>query len=141
LPTNMPIVPLADLGEPVEGQETRPQPYNDTPLPKRFGTASPLDPQTFATSEESATTLAQGEADPRYSPLEVATWIDDLAERALRHLEAAEEHASNPAAPPLRRLAIDVRIQTGVGRYYGEKLRAGVAYALYRRTGDLDVLR
>ena len=43
LPTNMPVV---------EGSE--PSPYGDTPIPKIFGTVSPLDPQMFSTVAEYA---------------------------------------------------------------------------------------
>ena len=43
--------------------------------------------------------------------------------------------------PAFRRLAVNVSIQSGLGRFFAGKLRAGVLYALYRRSGDETALR
>ena len=63
---NMPIV----LG-------SEASPYSDTPTPKCFGTVSPLDPQLFSTIVEHAGDLLAGRANPKYSPIEVAQWLED----------------------------------------------------------------
>ncbi len=67
--TNMPIV---------RGSE--PSPYSDTPEPRCFGTVSPLDPQLFATIDEHATDEMGGAANPKYSPIEVAQWMEDCCD-------------------------------------------------------------
>src|SRR5207248_7998620 len=71
----------------------RPQPYGDTPAPKRFGTVSPLDPELFATLEECAAALLAGEPLPKYSPLEVADWLETLATGAGKRLAEAAAQA------------------------------------------------
>ncbi len=116
---------IADPAAPVE-------PYSDTPLPRRFGTVSPLDPQLFARVEDFADELLLGGVGGKYTPVEVAQWMEDLAQTATAAL------ATNDAArePAFRRLAIDVRIQAGLGRFFAHKLRAAVLYALHERTGD-----
>ena len=43
--------------------------------------------------------------------------------------------------PEYRRLAIDVAIQAGLGRFFGAKFRAGVLYRIYEQTGDRDRAR
>jgi PIN domain nuclease of toxin-antitoxin system len=123
--TNMPIV-----------DASRPHPYGDTPSPKRFGTVSPLDPQLFARVDDYAEALIRGESTAKYSPVEVAQWMDDLAEAALSHLREAETQATERESPAFRRLAVDVTIQSGLGRFFAAKLRAGVLYAIYDRTAD-----
>jgi hypothetical protein len=123
--TNMPIV-----------DASRPHPYGDTPSPKRFGTVSPLDPQLFARVDDYAEALIQGEPVAKYSPVEVAQWLDDLAEAALSRLHEAEAQIADRNSPAFRRLAVDVTIQSGLGRFFAAKLRAGVLYAIYDRTGD-----
>jgi len=123
--TNMPIV-----------DASRPHPYGDTPSPKRFGTVSPLDPQLFAGVDEYAKTLIEAGSLAKYSPVEVAQWLDDLTEVALNRLREAETQIGDRNAPAFRRLAIDVAIQSGLGRFFAAKLRAGVLYAVFARTAD-----
>jgi hypothetical protein len=128
--TNMPIV-----------DASRRHPYGDTPSPKRFGTVSPLDPQLFARVDDYAETLLRGEATAKYGPVEVAQWLDDLAEAAMRRLQEAETRTADRKAPAFRRLAVDVTIQSGLGWFFAAKLRAGVLYAIYDRTGDPSALQ
>jgi hypothetical protein len=116
------------------------QPYSDTPAPKRFGTVSPLDPQLFSRIDDHADALLQDQVDGKYSPVEVAQWLEDLAHSTGEHLAETEAAAADRAAPALRRLALDVQVQGGLGRFFGQKLRAGVLYALYERTGDRGAL-
>jgi hypothetical protein len=119
---------------------SRPHPYGDTPSPKRFGTVSPLDPQLFARVDDYAEALLQGKSGGKYCPVEVAQWLDDLAEAAMRRLQEAETKAADRKAPAFRRLAVDVTIQSGLGWFFAAKLRAGVLYAIYDRTGDPKAL-
>jgi len=128
--TNMPIV-----------NEKRPHPYGDTPSPKRFGTVSSLDPALFSSIEEFADSLLKGQTDGRYSPVEVAQWLEDLADRATRHRSDAETRIGEKPSPAYRRLAVDVEIQCELGHFFARKLRAGTLYAVYRTTGDPTALR
>jgi hypothetical protein len=128
--TNMPIV-----------DEKRPHPYGDTPAPKRFGTVSPLDPELFARIEDFAGELLEGKRSGKVSPVEVAQWLEELAGTAARHLSEAERRVSDRNAPAFRRLATDVALQSGLGRFFAGKLRAGVLYSLYTRSGDPAALQ
>jgi hypothetical protein len=116
------------------------QPYGDTPAPRRFGTVSPLDPQLFARIDDYADALLQDTVDGKYSPVEVAQWLEDLAHSTGEHLAQTEAAAPDHAAPAFRRLALDVQVQGGLGQFFGQKLRAGVLYSLYERTGDAGAL-
>jgi len=116
------------------------QPYADTPSPKRFGTVSPLDPQLFSRIDDYADALLQDRVDGKFSPVEVAQWLEDLSHSTGVHLVETEAAAGDRNAPALRRLALDVQVQAGLGRFFGQKLRAGVLYALYERTGDRGAL-
>jgi hypothetical protein len=109
--------------------------YNDSPSPKRFGMASSLDPVLFSSVEELADELAKGRPSGRYSPLDVARWLDELARTAEEHLGRAQGRAK-AKSPAFRRWAIDVKVQAGIGRYFAEKFRSAAAYALYERTAD-----
>ena len=122
--TNQPIV-----------DASRRHPYSDTPAPKTFGNVSPLDPQLFSRVNDFAEELLKAERSGKYSPAEVARWLDAHAGSAMKH--AAAVQSDNPE---LRRLVIDVEMQAGLGRFFSGKLRAGVLYALHERTGDRAAL-
>src|SRR5215472_2812470 len=123
--TNMPIV---------EG--SAPVPYGDTAQPKRLGTVSPLDPELFSTIEEHAGELLQGQRSGKYSPVEVAQWLEDSVAVADRELGTAAERAPSRKSPEFRRLEEDVRIQIGLGQFFAAQLRSGVLFEIYRQTGD-----
>jgi hypothetical protein len=120
------------------GNDAAKHPYGDSPAPKRFGTVSPLDPELFARVDDFAGDLLAGVRGAKYTPAEVAQWLLREAAAAEKHLMQAD--AAAPRAAEFRRLAIDVAIQAGLGRFFAWKLRSGVFWALYDRTGDRAAL-
>jgi len=117
-----------------------PGPYRDTPAPRVFGNVSPLDPQLFSRINDFADQLLKGERDGKYSPIEVAQWIEDYAAAASKNLAQLNAQASRKDSPECRRLTIDVAIEAGLGRFFGAKFRSGVLYRVYEQTGDRAAL-
>ena len=111
-------------------------PYSDTPTPKVFGTVSPLDPQLFLSINDFVTELLKGERSGKYTPLEVAEWIDLHADAANNYLEQAEIKSTGKNKPEFRRMAIDVAMQVGLGKFFAAKFRSGVLFAIYEQTGN-----
>jgi hypothetical protein len=105
-------------------------PYSDSPTPKRFGTVSPLDPVMFSTIDECAADLLKGQLGPKHSPAEVAAWLVNLADGASQQLAAADKQTPLDKNPELRRLAVDVRVQIGLARFFAHKIRAALLNAL-----------
>ena len=126
---NMPIV-----------NEKRAQPYSDTPVPRVFGTVSAFDPQLFATVNDSAEDLIRGGNSARYTSLDVAQWLEDMSTSAISNRTQALARASQKSSPELRRMAADVSIQAGIGRFFAYKMRSGVLWHLYQTTGDRTAL-
>jgi len=104
--------------------ESRPNPYSDSPPPKTFQNASPADPQLFSRMSDFARELLRGDRSGKYSPIEVAQHLEDLA-------AAAPVETADPS-----RAAIDIEIQNGLGRFFAAKFRGGVLYSIYEETGD-----
>ncbi|MDQ6707269.1 MAG: hypothetical protein M3Z85_14995, partial [Acidobacteriota bacterium] len=127
--TNMPIV---------EGSE--PSPYGDTAVPKRLGTVSPLDPQLFSTVEEYVTELLNRQRSGKYSPVEVAQWLEDTSAAAVRALSLAAGRVPARKAPEFRRIEEDVLIEAGMGQFFAAQIRSAVLFDSYRRTGDRAAL-
>ena len=115
------------------GDAAQPQPYGDTPSPKVFGNVSPFDPELFARVNDFAGELLAGRHSGKHSPLEVAQWLEDLAENSTRQLAAAT--IQNPGGVEFRRLVIDVRMQCGLGRFFAWKLRSGALFGLHEQAG------
>ena len=101
--------------------------YSDTPAPKTFGNTSPLDPQLFSRINDFADELLKGERTGKYSPIEVAQWLEDLA------------RAAQPVKD--RRMDVDIAIQSGLGKFFAAKFRAGVLYSIHERTADREALQ
>ena len=125
-----------------------PGPYTDSPSPRVFGTVSPLDPQLFSRIDDFADELLKGEQSGKYSPIEVASWLEEYAATAATALSRADTRANGKTRPfdraqgrpEYRRLTIDVATQSDLGRFFGAKLRAGVLYHLFDKTGDRAAL-
>ena len=121
---NMPIVP---------GSEPRLTPI---PRAKIFRDVSPLDPQLFSTIADHAGDLLAGRSNPKYSPIEVAQWVEDYTAASAEGLSKARVQATAPTSPEFRRMEEDVLIQNGLGRFFAAKLRSGVLFEIYQQTGN-----
>lgn len=108
---------------------------SDSRPPHTFGTASSLDPETFTTISEYVSLLL-GEAPPdgRETTFDVARRLDGLAALASERIAAFDAVA--PSSPDASRWIVDVRALAGLGRFFAAKLRAGVGYELFTRTGS-----
>jgi hypothetical protein len=127
MPTNMPVV---------EGSE--PSPYGDTPVPKIFGTVSPLDPQMFSTVAEYAQSLVHRKPTAKYSPIDVARWVEQCVDSARHRLNAAAGTVRARGGSAFRRIEEDVLIQIGLGAFFVHKLRSAVLYDVFQQSGDTN---
>jgi len=115
--------------------------YSDTPVPRVFGNVSPLDPQLFYRINDFADDLLNNSLSGKYSPLEVARWLDDYAEAAIHFLPLSNFTGPKlPNRPEDHRIPIDVAIQAGLGYFFAAKFRSAVLYRIFEKTGDRAVL-
>ena len=101
-------------------------PYSDSPSPRVFGNVSPMDPQLFLRINDFVSEMLKGERSGKYTPVEVAQWIEDYADAAAGQLASAEKMSAGKTGPEYRRMAVDVAIVVGLGRFFGAKFRSGV---------------
>jgi hypothetical protein len=127
--TNLPIV-----------DETKNHNYRDTLPPKTFANVSSFDPEMFAQINDFVDGMLKGTSSGKFTPLEVAEWLEGFADGADKNLYAAKTRSSDPRAPEFRRVAVDVAIQSSLGRFFAWQLRSGTLYALYEQTGDTTAL-
>ena len=75
--------------------------------PVRFGNAPTFDSALFATAREYAELLLAGETCHRYTPLDVADWLDDMADGCEMALTTARRAADFGRAE-VQRITADV---------------------------------
>jgi hypothetical protein len=114
--------------------------YGDTPAPKVFGNVSPLDPQMFSRINDFAEELLSGDRSGKYSPVEVAQWLEEFASAARAHLLKGTELVPDKQHPEYRRLAVDISIQAGLGQFFAHKLRSALLYRIFEKTNDRAAL-
>jgi hypothetical protein len=106
------------------------------PTPKVFGNVSPFDPQLFQSGFECGDALLEGRATGKYSPIEVAQWLEDIANASKSALDEARRHRGAAASKPaFRRLEEDVLIQRGLALFFAGKFRSAVLWRVYDLTG------
>ena len=108
----------------------------DTAEPRAWRGISPFDPEIFDTTLQYVDGVKNRNPSGRYTPLEVAEWLDRLAHDAGVAIQGAERDAADANDAELVRVAIDVRIQAALGRYYAARLRAGVRHARFVQDGQ-----
>ncbi|GAA2093770.1 hypothetical protein GCM10009841_03720 [Microlunatus panaciterrae] len=137
--TNIPLVADEHTAEnPFAPFGWQPDSRFDMTPPYTFGNTSTLDPELFATVDEYVDSLLGDEATAKYSPMEVADWLQFLAQSALDHLSSARQLTDLSEA--FRRLAIDVEILAHLGQFFAHKFRAAVAWRWHERTAQVAVL-
>ena len=113
-------------------------PYGyDMSGPGRYGTVAGSDPQLFASAQDFASAVTADRDLEKYAPLTVANWLDACAACAEAGLARAESR-HDVADPEFRRVAIDIRIQAAIGRFFAAKHRAACAWETYLLTGAGD---
>src|SRR5262249_4754518 len=65
---------------------------------------------------------------------------DDFSAAAARQVKEMQAQAGSNRSAEFRRIAADVDIQAGLGRFFAAKYRAAVLWSLYDRTGDRSAL-
>lgn len=105
--------------------------------PILFGNVSAFDPQLFHSPDESAEALLSGKATGKYSSLEAAQWLEDLAIVAGRNLDQARQQLGSAASQPaFRRVEEDVLIQRGLALFFAGKLRSAVLWRIGTLAGS-----
>jgi hypothetical protein len=114
--------------------------YSDSPAPHNVSSVSPLDPQLFISIDGYAQALVRKEFTPRYHPIEVAQWIDEMVSQSTAALSKAKKSlAGRMASPVFRRAEEDILILNGLGRYFASLFRAALCYSLFESTGDKKI--
>jgi hypothetical protein len=95
---------------------------------------SPLDPQIFVSINGAVDEMLDGKSNSRYSPMEVARWLDDCTAIIDRDVAQLSRSVRKTSSPVFRRALLDVQILSGLGHFYAQKIRSACFYRMYQRT-------
>lgn len=132
-------VPITDKPQKQTGSNAR--------SPRLFGNVSPFDPQLFQSPDECGDAIVTGRATGKYTPLEVAQWLEDIAVNASTKINDARTQLGTAASDPaFRRVEEDVLILRGLALFFAGKLRSAVLWRIYvitgnRTAGDAAIVR
>lgn len=107
--------------------------------PVRFGNAPTFDSALFATAREYAESLLVGAPCNRYTPLDVADWLQALAAGCEASLTNARS-AADYGRPEVQRVVADVQILAGIARFFAERFRAACWAELFVATKATELL-
>ena len=129
-----------------ENNLDKPQHY-DSVTGITYGSAEPSDQGLFYGIDEYVKDLLTGKLAGKYSPLQSALWLDDMAAETRRHLISAEGRmlsVEKPLGLPPKikenaeylALKIDLSMLCDFARYHAAKIRAAYALALWKDKRD-----
>ncbi|MFC0472512.1 hypothetical protein ACFFHM_19010 [Halalkalibacter kiskunsagensis] len=121
-------------------QEEKPAYHCDGREPATFNHVSPLDPGLFYRVDEFTEDMIKDQISSKISPIETANLLEEFASLATQHLSDATKAIGKHQEPSFRRLAIDVKVQSGLGLFFANKFRAGTAFAFFEKVGDPELL-
>lgn len=116
-------------------------PYGDTPRPKVFGRVSPLDPAMFSPVNEFVDDFLNERPSHRYSPVDVASWLEKFANTSYQQLKIAEQNVPDASDPSFIRMSVDAKVQNAIGLFFANKLRSATAWMIHENNGNLDCLK
>jgi hypothetical protein len=90
----------------------------------------------FSTVVEYTGALLADQPSVKYSPIEVAQWIEDCTTASRAALDEARRASRSSTSPEFRRIEEDVLIQIGLGTFFAHKLRSAVLFEIWQQTGD-----
>ncbi len=108
-------------------------------LPK-YAEALPSDIQQFLSIEEAAANLLEGKESAKIHPEASSAWFAQMGEDVLAMVEQAEKRIGENKNPEFISTMVDLRILANLALYHSRRIHAGLSWALFKHSQDLNVL-
>ena len=107
-------------------------PYSyDLHKPSRFGMSTSQDPNLIMSPIELANCIYNKKIINKYSPVTMANWLNEYANKARINLLKASKKIKRKNDPELIRLEIDISILIGLGKFFSYKIKSACYWELY----------
>jgi len=106
-----------------------------------YATAEPSDPGLFYAVEEYVHDELAGDIAGKYTPPQVARWLDHLAEETVAAVAEAEARATDaPDTGEYLATLLDLRMLADLAAFHAHKTHAALGLSRYREADDVDAL-
>jgi hypothetical protein len=102
--------------------------------------ANPSDPQQFETFHDAADDVLGGRSSPKITPLQTSRWFASAARDVRRLIARAEPRAGPHPGKEFTSTIVDLKLLADLAEYHSYRAVAGLSYALFERTHDLNTL-
>ncbi len=113
------------------------QRWEDLPA---YARAEPSDTQQFLSMDEAARLQLEGGESAKVHPLRTSEWFGRTAVEVLEAVAQAEKHIGSQRNKEFVSTTTDLKILAYLALYHSCRIRAGLGYALFKRSRDLNAL-
>ena len=108
-------------------------------LPK-YAAALPSDTQQFLSMEQAAKNRLEGGESAKMLPSESSQWFAGVSEDVLKLVKMAEEQIGTNRNKEFDSTIVDLKMLANLALYHSWRAKAGVSWALFNRSNDLNAL-
>ncbi len=94
------------------------------------------DTAQFESPRDAARRMRRGPDTAARTPADTSHWFAETANAIQTEIESAERSANHDPGNEFRSTVTDLKMLTGLARYYASRLQAAVSYDLYKESGD-----
>ena len=113
------------------------QRWKDLP---EYAAALPSDTQIFQSIDEAAQFQIKGEVSAKQHPLTSGAWLHQVSQEVLELVDKAERKIGKQENKEFTSTVADLRILANLAEYHSRRVRAGLAWALFKHSEDLNML-
>jgi len=105
-----------------------------------YAKALPSDTQQFLSIDNAARFRLEGTDSAQFSPEESSRWFGQASKDVLGLVGQAEERIGEHRNKEFDSTIVDLKILAHLALYHSHRARAGLSYALFRHSGDINAL-
>jgi hypothetical protein len=105
-----------------------------------YAKAEPSDIEQFQSIRDAARQIVQGGSSAAIAPTATSRWFAQTSDQVLKLAAEAERRAGPNPNAEFRSTLIDLRILANLALYHARRIPAGLSYALFTLTHDLNAL-
>lgn len=105
-----------------------------------YAKALPSDTEQFLSIDDAARCILEGTDSARIWPGRSSAWFERVSSDVLSLVEQAEKHAGNNRSKEFDSTVVDMKILAYLALYHSRRANAGLSYALFKRSRDINAL-
>ncbi len=102
--------------------------------------ATPSDTQQFESVKDAAEDILQGRSSPKMTPMQTSLWFARASSDVKNEVAQAEKNAGPHPDKEFLSTMVDLKILSDLAAYHSHRVLAGLSYALFEKTNDLNAL-